>query len=173
MRRIVVDDCWGTRWTLRVHRDRHVPLDAEAARRRREPELRAQLAAVLAPTPQPRSPAVQGPLPGVRGSRADRQEAAAVAKQAVLGGGPLTVAIAILKGLGTMPADHSRAWVVELQARGRIRRGATWRVDGPEEGVRVATTAADAVRTGLVPQPDGAQLIDVVDERLTVYGAPR
>jgi hypothetical protein len=66
-----------------------------------------------------------------------------------------------------------RFWVVELVARGRIRRGATWRVSGAADAARVAVVVADAVRTGQVPSPDGAMLTDVVDERLTVYGALR
>jgi hypothetical protein len=32
---------------------------------------------------------------------------------------------------------------------------------------------ADAVRMGQVPHLDDALLLDVVDERLTVHGAPR
>jgi hypothetical protein len=174
MGRIVVEDPWGTSWTVRTRSDRHIPLDAEGARRRREPELRARLGAVLAPTPQVVPTVVHGPFPGTRGSPEDRHSAGLLALLIGPDGGLIALLVAIGRGLSAMRADYSRAApVVELRDRGRFRRGATWRVAGPDAGVRALATGAEAVRAGRVPQLDDALLLDVVDQRLTVYGAPR
>jgi hypothetical protein len=40
---------------------------------------------------------------------------------------------------------RSRFWVVELFARGRVRRGATWRVAGWEEAAHAAAAVAQAL----------------------------
>ena len=69
------------------------------------------------------------------------------------------------------PTDTS--WIVEVRARGRIRRGATWRAGSRADAERILGTVADAVQLGEVPQPAGTLLVDAVDERLTVHGAPR
>jgi hypothetical protein len=174
MGRTVVEDPWGASWTVRTRSDRHIPLDAEGARRRREPELRARLGTVLAPTPQVVPTVIHGPFPGTRGSREDRHSAALVAVLVGPDAGLLALVVAIWRGLWAMRADYSRtARVVELRDCGRFRRGATWRVSGPDGGARAVATVAEAVRTGRVPEIDDALLLDVVDERLTVHGAPR
>jgi hypothetical protein len=94
-------------------------------------------------------------------------------QEAVVLGGLVGRLRAVAIGVEALTDPVNRVRVVELAARGRIRRGATWRVAGRVEASTVADTVADAVRRGQVPQPEGALLIDVVDQRLTVYGALR
>jgi hypothetical protein len=91
----------------------------------------------------------------------------------VVAGRPIDLVRAIWRIACLLNEPTDRSWVVELIARGRIRRGATWRVADRASGERVAVLIADALRAGLLPEPDGAQLIDVLDQRLTVYGAVR
>jgi hypothetical protein len=79
----------------------------------------------------------------------------------------------VWQGVGWLREPRDRFWVVELAARGRIRRGATWRVASREEAARGAAVVADAVRAGLAPELPDTLLVDVVDERLTVYGVAR
>jgi hypothetical protein len=94
-------------------------------------------------------------------------------QEAVVLGGLVGRLRAVAIGIAALTEPADRVWVVELAARGRIRRGATWGVAGRVDASAVADTVADAVRRGQVPQPEGALLIDVVDQRLTVYGALR
>jgi hypothetical protein len=173
MGRIVFDDPWGTRWTARTRSDRHVPLDAEAARRRREPELLAQLGAVLAPTRQLVSTPLQGPHPGTGASREARHPAAVVGRLIGPDDALLLLISAVWSAARAMRADYRRPRVVELRSAGRIRRSATWRIATRENAVRAVASVADAVRRGHVPQLDDALLLEVVDERLPVVGALR
>lgn len=167
MRRTVIDDPWGARWTVRARYDRHARVDSDRAQRRREPVLRGSLAAMLSPQPTAR--------PGGIGRVAeDRWRAPVlVGARALTAGGPLASAWAVWQAWQLVPGSHHGFWVVELAARGRIRRGATWRVEGERNASRIAVDVSEGVRRGLVSAPDDALLIDVVDERLTVHGAPR
>jgi len=166
MRRTVIEDCWGGRWTVRARLERHAPPESEAARRARERLLGTYLAPALAPQPG------TGPAPVEGIGRRDDRFLLGLAEMAAVAGGVGDL-IAAWRGVRVLRTPSDRFWVVELAARGRFRRGATWRVAGPTDAARVAQVVADAVRTGLVPSPDGAMLLDVVDERLTVYGALR
>ena len=171
MRGTRVDDCWGVRWTVRARYERHADPESEVTRRVREPTLLAGLPAMLAPHGHPVD------VRPVDADRSDdelrRHAAALLGAQAATVGGALGSLVAIWRGARALAEPTDRFWLVELTARGRIRRGASWQVTGRDEAARVAAVIADAVRAGRVPQPAGARLIAVVDERLTVYGAPR
>jgi hypothetical protein len=60
---------------------------------------------------------------------------------------------------------RSDIWQVELIARGRIRRWARWEITGADAAEQAAATVASGVRAGQVPEPWGATLVDVVDQR--------
>ena len=173
MRTTVIDDCWGVRWTVRVRYDRHAPMDSDFNRRGREPELRSRLGPALGPEPG-LLPSADGSAWGSSVGAADRRAAFVKSVGLLSGlGGPASLIAAIWYGIGVLREPTDDSWIVELDARGRIRRSATWRVGSRADAERVLGTVADAVRQGQVPQPDGALLVDVVDGRLTVYGAPR
>jgi hypothetical protein len=173
MGRTVVDDRWGGRWTVRARHERHAEPDSEYTRRLREPSLRAELRPMLAPPTGSGSVLpVAGRAPAVDLSDI-RFTVGSLSAQPAAPAAAIGTAVAIWQYVRILRQPSDRFWVVELTARGRIRRGATWKVAGREEAARVAAVVADAVRTGQVPEPSGALLIDVVDERLTVYGAPR
>ena len=59
----------------------------------------------------------------------------------------------------------SDTWQLEALARGRIRRWARWEVEGVAATGQAATAVAAALEGGQVPLPDGAVLVDVVDQR--------
>jgi hypothetical protein len=170
MSRRVVDDCRGVRWTVWARKDRYVPPASEDTRRIREPTLQAHLGLALAVQPGG-APAL--PWADTEWTRQDQQNALLFGTLAVGSTRPIDAIRAIVWLVRVLNEPTDCFWVVELMARGRIRRGATWRVADRAEADRVAAVVANAVRAGLVPEPDGAQLIDVKDERLTVYGALR
>jgi hypothetical protein len=60
---------------------------------------------------------------------------------------------------------RSDTWEVELVARRRIRRWARWEITGAEAAEQVVATVLSGVRAGRVPEPWGAILVDVVDQR--------
>jgi hypothetical protein len=60
---------------------------------------------------------------------------------------------------------RSDTWQVELIARGRIRRWARWEMTGAEAAEQAVATVGSGVRAGRVPEPWGATLVDVVDQR--------
>ena len=171
-RKTVVDDCWGVRWTVRARRERRTRLVSKSATTERASLLLPCLGPALAPQPGTHAePALEcGPEASERehllNALAEMREAAAL-------GGLIGRLQAVTIGVGALTEPAGRVWLVELAAKGRIRRGATWRVAGLAEAVAVADTVADAVRRGQVPQPAGGLLIDVVDQRLTVHGALR
>jgi hypothetical protein len=171
MRRTVVDDCWGVRWTVRTRYDRSRPMDSDYNRRNREPGVQARLGPALAPEPS-RVPMPDGPES--LDDAAQRQQRGFVLGTAgSAAGGSAGLLWAIWRGTRLLREPTDSGWVVELWARGRIRRGATWRVGDRAHADRAVSSVADAVRLGQVPRPEGALLLDVLDERLTVYGAPR
>ena len=171
MRRKAFDDCWGVRWTVRATYDRYLSLDSDDDRRKREPELRSWLGPALAPQPG-RLPVV--PVPAWAPSCDADYYRFVHAATALIGlSGPGGVIRAILHGVRLLRQPTAAAWTVVLQARGRIRRGATWRAGSRAEAESVLEIVAEAVSLGRIPQPAGTLLIDVVDERLTMYGAVR
>lgn len=172
MSKRVVNDLWGVRWAVRARRDRFVVHESEYTRQNREPTLRAHVVPALEPQPVSTPPL---PWATLAERRFDTSHLIAV----LLGGlafatsSPFAAVRAIWRASRILNEPTDCFWVVELVAAGRIRRGATWRVADRTSADLVAAGVADAVRTGQVPEPEGAQLIDVVDERLTVYGAVR
>lgn len=174
MRGTRIDDCWGGRWRVRARYERHAEPEGDYTRRLREPALHGRLAPMLGS--QPSAPSAGGwpPDEGDRLVDEDRRHATRLASaQAASLGSPLGAVMGIRQGVRVLTEPADRFWVVDLKARGRIRRGATWRVAGREEAAHAVAVVADAVRTGQVPELADARLIDVVDERLTVHGAPR
>ena len=174
MRKAVIDDCWGARWTVRARYDRHAPLDSDYNRRRREPGLRARLGPALGPQPGG-LPNGDGPAWASSPDTDERRRADLAHSVRVVGGlGGLGFLLAAIgHGIGVLREPTDASWIVELRARGRIRRGATWRVGSGADAERALSTVAEAVHLGQVPQPAGTLLVDVLDERLTVHGAPR
>jgi hypothetical protein len=174
MRRTVVEDCWGVRWTVRARYDRHLLLESDDDRRKREPELRSRLGPALAPRPG-LLPLPDVPVWGSPDGADDGARAVLGHVPGLLSGlaGPWSLVWAIWRGLRVLAEPTDRSWIVELRAGGRIRRGATWRAGSPAEAERILATVADAVRRGQVPHVDDTLLVDVDDERLTVHGAPR
>ena len=125
MRRTAVDDLWGGRWIVRVRRDRYLVPETEHALRVKAPTLQTHLAAAL--DPRHRASAVS--LPDDMGwIRRDHIEALNVSAVVVVGGRPIDLVRAIWRIACLLNEPTDRSWVVELIARGRIRRGATWRV---------------------------------------------
>jgi hypothetical protein len=175
----VVEDCWGDRWTVRARRERWGKVDSDYNRRRDEPALRERLGPALAPRPE--HPAA-GDAPSWL-AEIDLARLRRVLRPFGIALGSITnpsprglfrTLIALDSAVQSLiPAPAGRYWVVELAGAGRTRRGATWKVSGPDEAARVAGIVADAVQHGQVPRPGGALLIHVVDHRLTVHGTPR
>ena len=171
-RRIVVDDCWGGRWTVRARRERQTRLASESATTERASLLLPYLGPTLAPQPG------TCPEPALGCGRAAAEQAHllnafAEMDDAVVLGGLVGRLRAVAMGVEALTEPADRVWVVELAARGRIRRGATSARPATPQAMAVADTVADAVQRRQVPQPEGALLIDVVGQRLTVYGALR
>jgi hypothetical protein len=67
------------------------------------------------------------------------------------------------------PSAPGRRWLVELDAAGRLRRGAVWLLDHLTADARAAAEVAAAigrdVAEGRSPHVDGTTLVDVVDRR--------
>jgi hypothetical protein len=169
---IVVRDAVGVRWKVRARRLRR----GESSRPRSGPEedsLRRRLAGVVAPHPL----VVPDPLRGVPGgwrTPGDRADIAMRQAMAEYGDprefGSSLWAVAQLFRLFSDALDHlstpwSDTWRLEAVARGRIRRWAVWEVEGMEATERALTSTAAALEAGLVPQPPGAVLVEVVDQR--------
>jgi hypothetical protein len=70
-----------------------------------------------------------------------------------------------------------RCWIVALEARGRLRRGAVWLVDDePADRVaaeQIAAAVGADVAAGRLPAPTGAALLEVVDRRPNHAGVSR
>ena len=175
MGKVVVRDAQGARWSVRARRLRR----GEASGPLLVPEaesLRRQLTALLAPGPVP----VHDPsrrVPGAWRTPGDTSDVAMQETRAVFGD-PRAFdsgwwALGQLPRLVQDAVRHLRTpwsdtWQLEATASGRIRRWARWEVDGAEATVRAAATVAAALRAGQAPQPSGAVLVDVVDQRPAV-----
>ncbi|MCW2700352.1 MAG: hypothetical protein JWQ45_1887 [Blastococcus sp.] len=175
MHKTLVRDADGLRWSVRARRLR---LD-ERCRPWPGPEqesLHRRLAGVLAPRPL----VLPDPLRGRPGGRLTPGDTADVAMQDVraeFGGDGHTgldlSALADLARLVHEAVSHLRApwsdtWQLEAAARGRIRRWARWEVEGREATERAIAAVSAALATGRVPEPLGAVLVDVVDQRPAV-----
>ena len=170
-RKTVVDDRWGVRWTVRARRERRTRLVSESATTERASLLLPCLGPALAPQPGTRAETALE-----CGPEAAEQEhllnALAEMREAAALGGLIGRLRALAIGVGALTEPTDRVWLVELAARAgsaggdmagrRARRGRGGR-----------DTVADAIRRGHLPQPAGALLIDVVDQRLTVHGTLR
>jgi len=169
---IVVPDAMGVRWKVRARRLRR----GESSRPRPGPEadsLRRRLAGVLAAHPL----VIHDPLrdvPGgwrTPGDRADVALRAARAEFAAHGAfGTDVWAVAqlarlIRDGLIRPRTPWSGTWRVEAAASGRIRRWAHWEVEGMGATERAVTSVVTALEAGDLPEPRGAVLVEVVDQR--------
>ncbi|MFD2094238.1 hypothetical protein [Blastococcus deserti] len=174
-------DASGVRWTVRLRRLRGAgtppPLPGPEVE-----SLRRRLAGVLARRPVPtadRRPGGPSPWP-LPGDTADVEMRATLAE---FHRDPMRTSTEVwaLRQLVRMlreAVDHVRTppsdtWQVELVARGRIRRWARWEVTGQEAATQTAATVAAGVRDGRVPEPWGATLVDVVDQRPLPLPLPR
>jgi len=176
MGRVVVQDCWGVRWSVRARRLRR----GESCRPWPGPEeesLRRRLAGVLAPRPLVLPDAYRG-LPGGWRMPGDSADVAIRETLAEFGdlrsAGSDVWAVAQLVRLIRDAVDHRRTpwtdiWEVEAAARGRIRRWARWEVDGVDATERAIATVSAALEAGDVPRPFGTTLVDVVDQRPAVH----
>jgi hypothetical protein len=174
-RRIQVEDPWGGRWKVRVRRERFAQLETERSWRQAEPALRERLGQALAPRPGPlaaeetRAHVVVGPKQLFQWAiRLAAVVVAVVAAPTMYRIIEAVVALVVL--IAWLDARANPMWLVELVAESGLRRRATWKVTGRHEGDRVAPSVADAVRAGQPPQPEGAVLISVVDERRPALG---
>lgn len=170
MRKIAVRDAQGARWSVRARQLG----STETAAPLSEPEhdsLRRRLAAALSPHPA----MVAGPIRGVPvawrtpGDSADIElwKARTAYRDLTYGSGGVMWAIVDLvrdavDQLRTPPTD---TWLLEVVARGRIRRWARWEVQGREAAERTAVAVAAALTNGRVPEPADARLVDVIDQR--------
>jgi hypothetical protein len=169
---IVVRDAMGVRWKVRARQLRR----GESSRPWSGPEedsLRRRLVGVLAPHPL----VVLDPLRGVPGGWRTPGDSADVAlreTRAEFGDhrdvGSSWWAVAQLFRMVRDALDHlstpwSDTWRLEAVACGRIRRWAIWEIDGAEATEPAVAAVAAALGAGVVPQPTGAVLVEVVDQR--------
>jgi len=165
-----VTDAWGARWTVRARQLRGTgtppPLPGPE-----EESLRRRLTAALSRLPPPATAARPGDwrLPA---------DTADVERELVLaefrdtpmrqGTAPWAVGHAVRlvgEAIAHLRTPKSGTWEVELVARGRIRRWGRWQITGAEAAAQTVTTVVTAVAAGRVPEPWGAVLVDVVDQR--------
>lgn len=169
---IVVRDGAGVRWKVRARRLRR----GESSRPRPGPEedsLHRRLAGVMAPRPLVIPDPFRG-LPGawrMPGDRADiaMHEVRAELQDARSAGSSVWAVVELLRlirdGLDHRATPWSDSWRLEAVARGRIRRWAIWEVEGAQAAERAVATVAAALEASVVPEPPGAVLVEVVDQR--------
>jgi hypothetical protein len=170
VRKVVVPDAHGARWTVGVRRLRSTETAGPMSRPEEE-SLRRRLADAVAAVPHLLDDPLRGRPAGWRtpGDTDDvaRREARAQFRCITTGGAPAPWE---LTGLIVDLVDHLRTpwsdtWRVEAVARGRIRRWARWEMEGLEAASRAVATVSAALAAGEVPGPEGAVLVDVVDQR--------
>ena len=169
---IVVRDAMGVRWKVRARQLRR----GESSRPWSGPEedsLRRRLVGVLAPHPL----VVLDPLRGVPGGWRTPGDSADVALRETWaefddhrdfgsGGWAVTQLFRMVRdAVEYLSTPWSDTWRLEAVARGRIRRWALWEIEGAEATERAVTAVAAALGAGVVPQPTGAVLVEVVDQR--------
>lgn len=170
MRKTAVRDAWGARWSVRARQLRGG--GTEHPRPGPEEEsLRRRLATAL--SPQPAGAGAVGAADWWHPTdTADVEKAAVFAqyRDTPMREGTAPWAVGHFVRLVGDAIDHlrtplSETWEVELIAGGRIRRWARWQIAGAEAAAQAMHTVASAVRAGTVPDPWGATLVDVVDQR--------
>lgn len=166
MTRCKVEDPVGLRWKVRAGE-----VDVPDARPPRDAgEMHRLLAGALAPVPleagePPRAWTADDD--GIEARTAMRSAAASLSVDTAT---PLRSLVRVARALARLrtsaQADPSaRHQAVVLEARGRIRRSATWLVEDPEEAAHLAASVAADVRAGRLPDPPGAMLVRVLDHR--------
>ena len=169
MRRAVTD-AWGVRWTVRMRQLRGAGTPPPAPGPEEE-ALRRRLAAALSRLPSPATsfPAGDWRLPA---DTADIEIQAAFAayrdSPMRLGTAPWVVGHAVrlvAEAITHLRTPKSDTWEIEVVARGRIRRWARWQITGAEPATQVVGTIVAGIGAGRVPEPWGATLVDVVDQR--------
>lgn len=169
MPRTTVRDHEGTSWRVRTRRGR-VLHDRTRPDPGRDAALRHLLGGMLSPWPVPAGhPALAVTEPATEQRRHQAGAADGSAFRVTLAQAPWW---ALYLPSGTRVRGSTRSgvcWLVELQAGGRLRRGATWQVTGGREAAgraaSVGATVAADVAAGRVPEPRAATLVDVVDRR--------
>lgn len=170
MRTRVVTDAWGVRWKVRARQLR----GAGTPPPRPGPEeesLCRRLAGALASHPVPHT----APVSADRMLPADTADLEMHATLAEFRRDPMTTspevwAVGQFVRLVRDAVEHLRTpmsdrWQVEVIARGRIRRWARWEISGAHAAEQAVVTVASGVSAGRVPEPWGATLVDVVDQR--------
>jgi hypothetical protein len=166
----VVTDAWGVRWKVRARQLRGggTPPPRPGPE---EESLRRRLAGAMArhPAPAPAPGSAGWMLPG------DTADVEMYATLAELRRDPMTTptnvwAVVQFVRLVRDAVEHLRTpmsdrWQVEVIARGRIRRWARWEITGADAAEQAVVTVASGVSDGRVPEPWGATLVDVVDQR--------
>ena len=166
----VVTDASGVRWAVRSRPLRGTGTPAPRPGPEEE-SLRRRLAGALARFPAPDL----APPPGDWQLPADTADVEMSATWAEFhrtpwwpGSDPWAVVqfVRLLREtVAHLRTPRSETWEVELIARGRIRRWARWQITGAEAARQVVATVTSEVRAGRIPEPWGATLVDVVDQR--------
>ena len=173
MQKFGVQDAYGTRWSVRARQLRSTEIAAPGS----DPEhasLRRRLAATLSPHPA----VVVDPFRGAPGAwrtpgdsaDVELREARAAYRNPIYGSTGAIRAIVDLIAFVRGEVDHVRTpltdtWLLEVMARGRIRRWARWELQGAETVERTAVAVAAALASDRVPELPDARLVDVVDQR--------
>jgi len=170
-----VTDQWGARWTVRARRVR----GAGTAPPRRGPDadrMRRRLDAALARYPAPLAATVPTDVRLPAAPISDPVDAELTRLRHRPGTTIWVVAEAgpalLRDALARLRAPGAGTWAVELVARGRFRRWATWQVTGAEAAARVLASVTADLGAGRVPDPPGATLVEVVDHRPPVRTHP-
>lgn len=171
MPKTAVTDAWGVRWTVQARqlRGAGTPPPRPGAE---EESLRRRLTGALSRSPAAPTVVLRPVGWELPADTAEVELAATRAEfhQTRLPATSDAWAVAELVRLvrdavGHLRTPRSDIWQVELIARGRIRRWARWEITGAEAAEQVVATVVSGVRAGRVPEPWGATLVDVVDQR--------
>lgn len=176
MSRTTVTGPDGTRWTVRSARNR-VALSFLTPPRGTDDVLDVLLDGALGRLPLPAGhPASE--LGEARNGRHDHVVAATLVATPAVSWRLLWHLRELITGWrdSRRPSAPGRRWVVTLDARGRIRRGASWVLDPQASGdaaERVVEHVAAAVASGSRPGPSRATLLDAWDRRPNHPGVHR
>lgn len=173
---VVVTDRWGGHWRVSCHRAGVLPSPATPPDSGAVGRLLLPWAAPAeAPPALPRASWVLGRSvrwqgPGAPGASEDplRDEAVALRDAlGVTGGGPAALGLVLWarRTLQTVQRERTHPWLVQLCSADGADRWATWAVAGPEAAQSAVTDVAAAVGAGRLPEPVGARLLDVRDDR--------
>lgn len=169
MRRTVIDG-WGVRWTVRARQLRGTGTPPPRPGPEEE-SLRRRLTAALSRVPAPAVTQGTGDwwLPADTAD-VDMQVALSEFWDTPMrqGTAPWAVGHAVRlvgEAIAHLRTPRSDTWEVELVARDRIRRWARWQITGTDAAAQAVATVVAGVRSGRVPDPWAATLVDVVDQR--------